>query len=40
MIANTIRSLAKRVTITPLANFSGKWKDREEAAENLYINQS
>ena len=33
--------LFKRLSMTPLARFSnGRWKEREETAENLYINQT
>ena len=40
MITNTIRYLVRKLTMTPVSHFSGKWKDREEAAENLFINQN
>ena len=41
MLANTGKLLFRRLSMTPLARFSnGKWKEREETAENLYINQS
>lgn len=41
MLANTGRLLFRRFTMTPMARFSnGKWKEREDAAENLYVNQT
>jgi hypothetical protein len=41
MIVNAAKMLFKRTTIKPIAAFSnGKWKEREDAAENLYVNQT
>ena len=41
MLAQTRRLFISRISRLPLAQFSsGKWKEREETAENLYINQT
>ena len=41
MILNSTKMLFRRLAIKPIATFtSGKWKDREDAAENLYVNQT
>jgi hypothetical protein len=41
MIANAAKMLFRRTSMKPIATFSsGKWKEREDAAENLYVNQT
>lgn len=40
LIRSTARFAINRLVMTPAANFAGdNWKDRDEAAEKVYINR-
>ncbi len=40
LIKGTTRLLMRTVTVRPVAGFAGdSWKDRDEAAEKVYINR-